>query len=56
MRHPARADRLIAEGERARDADEQERLRSINMELQGMLTEPLPPPDLGDLSTVQSAG
>jgi molecular chaperone DnaK len=56
MRHPARADRLIAEGRRARDSDQQERLRSINMELQGMMTEPLPPPDLGDLSTVQSAG
>ncbi|MGP3967832.1 Hsp70 family protein [Streptomyces sp. 6N223] len=56
MRHPARADRLIAEGRRARDADQQERLRSINMELQGMMPEPLPPPDLGDISTVQSAG
>jgi molecular chaperone DnaK len=57
LRHPARADRLIREGRRARDADEQERLRSINMELQGLLTEPLPqPPDLSDISTVQSAG
>jgi molecular chaperone DnaK len=51
MRHPSRADRLILEGERAQDTGEQERLRSINIELQSLLSEPPPPLDL--LSTVR---
>ncbi|MEV1080896.1 Hsp70 family protein [Streptomyces sp. NPDC050211] len=52
MRHPSRADRLIRDGERARDAGEQERLRSINIELQSLLPEPPPPPDFA--STVRA--
>lgn len=46
MRHPARADRLIRDGEQARDTGEQERLRSINMELRSLLSEAPPPLDL----------
>jgi len=37
MRSPAQADRLIAEGHRAIDRGELERLRTINMQLQGLL-------------------
>lgn len=46
MRHHSRADRLIRDGERARDTGEQERLRSIDIELQSLLPEPPPPPYL----------
>ncbi|OEV04345.1 hypothetical protein AN216_07550 [Streptomyces oceani] len=52
MRHPAQAARLIREGERARDAGEQERLRAINYQLQDLLPGPPPPLDLS--STVES--
>lgn len=54
MRHPAQAERLIREGERARDRGEQERLRAINIQLQELLPGPPPPLDLS--STVESAG
>jgi molecular chaperone DnaK len=37
MRSPAQADRLIAEGHRAIDRGELERLRTINMQLQGLI-------------------
>ncbi|WP_049579993.1 Hsp70 family protein [Streptomyces sp. SBT349] len=53
MRHPGRAARLIADGRRARDEGAQERLRSINIELQTLLPEAPPPPVLGSGSTVQ---
>jgi molecular chaperone DnaK len=39
MRSPAQADRLIAEGNKAIDRGELERLRTINMQLQGLLDE-----------------
>ncbi|RKN06882.1 Hsp70 family protein [Streptomyces radicis] len=51
MRYPERAARLIAEGRRARDTGEEERLRSINIELQSLLPE-APPSILGGDSTV----
>ncbi|MFT2016225.1 Hsp70 family protein [Streptomyces sp. 796.1] len=54
MRHPAQAERLIREGEAARDRGEQERLRSINLQLGDLLPGPPPPIDLS--STVESAG
>ncbi|WP_155060057.1 hypothetical protein [Streptomyces blattellae] len=44
MRRPNGADRLIRDGEPARDAGEQERLRSIDIELQSLLPEPSPQP------------
>lgn len=45
MRSPAQAERLIAEGQRAIDRGEPERLRTVNMQLSGLLDrEPLGDP------------
>lgn len=45
MRSPGHADRLIAEGTRALDAGQPERLPTINMQLSALLPEAPPPPD-----------
>lgn len=45
MRSTSHADRLIAEGNRALDTGEQQRLPTINMQLSALLPEPPPPPN-----------
>lgn len=55
MRDPSEAARLIAEGHRALDRDDMDRLRNVNSSLREQLPSPPPPPDpFGDISTVRS--